>query len=271
MTWFKVDDGFYDHPKLVGVSMASRGLWVTAGSYCSRHLTDGVISWRQIRALGGTKAQVRGLLDAGLWRAIGERSGSESFAFHDWIESQPTKSSVLDARERERNKKAKWREAKSKKAADQQEEGNVHGGQVGHGDRGQNRPSTVSRPDPTRPDLSIEVGKGSADPARATGRPSDRCTAHVGVENPPACGGCAQARRDLEAWQAEKRRADIEAEREHRATQADAERAAINDCDLCDTRGYRNRRVCNHDPTEDDRRRRGLAEARSILAEKGIA
>lgn len=269
--WFKVDDGFYDHPKLVGVPMASRGLWVTAGSYCSRHLTDGVISWRQIRALGGTKAQVRGLLDAGLWRAIGERSGSESFAFHDWIESQPTKSSVLDARERERNKKAKWREAKGKKAADQQEGGNVHGGQVGHGDRGQNRPSTVSRPDPTRPDPYIGASAQLSPSARDDSPPSDRCLAHVGVEHPPACGGCAQARRDLEAWQTEKRRAAIEAEREWRATQADAERAAIDDCDLCDDRGYRNRRVCNHDPTEDERRRRGLAEARSILAEKGIA
>lgn len=84
MTWFKVDDGFYDHPKLTGVPMASRGLWVTAGSYCARHLTDGVISWRQIRSLGGTRAQVRGLVDAGLWRAIGDAT----YQFTSWRKGQ---------------------------------------------------------------------------------------------------------------------------------------------------------------------------------------
>ncbi|MGB3602738.1 MAG: hypothetical protein WBA38_04200 [Gordonia sp. (in: high G+C Gram-positive bacteria)] len=273
MTWFKVDDGFYDHPKLVGVPMSARGLWVTAGAYCARHLTDGVISWRQIRALGGTKAQVDGLIDAGLWRSIGEQYGSETFAFHDWIGSQPTKNTVLKNRERERNKKARWRELKDQKAEDQHESETVHGGQVRSVDRGQNSPSTVSRPDPTRPDLIKEVGRVGADPARATSQPLDRCQIHADNPNPPACGHCAQARRNHEAWQAEQKRARIEAEREQRATQADVERAAIDACHMCDDRGYLNRRVCNHDPDEFERNQRGIAALRAVFddREKGTA
>ncbi|STD70923.1 Uncharacterised protein [Corynebacterium ulcerans] len=33
MTWFKVDDGFYDHPKFLDVPNAAVGLWVKAGAW----------------------------------------------------------------------------------------------------------------------------------------------------------------------------------------------------------------------------------------------
>ncbi|AKJ72161.1 hypothetical protein GMA1_64 [Gordonia phage GMA1] len=265
VTWFKVDDGFYDHPKLTGVPMASRGLWVTAGSYCARHLTDGVISWRQIRSLGGTRAQVRGLVDAGLWRAIGERSGDDTYAYHDWIGSQPTRTEVLNSREREREKKAKWREKKDQKQRDQQEPVDVHGGHVGHGDRGQDRPSTVSRPDPTRPDLSIGANAQLSPSARETSRPSDRCPTHEGMDIVPPCGRCGEARRAAEEWDVIERRRKLRDEQRARAAQADVERDAIDRCTLCDARGYAGGRVCEHDPEVSARARRGIDAARRAI------
>ena len=69
MTWFKVDDGFYDHPKVIDLPLAAVGLWALAGAYCARHLTDGVITDRQIRAIGGTRKQAAALVAAGLWSA----------------------------------------------------------------------------------------------------------------------------------------------------------------------------------------------------------
>lgn len=49
-----------------GLDMAARGLWVSAGSYCARHLTDGAITGSQIRAIGGTSKQAEKLVAAGL-------------------------------------------------------------------------------------------------------------------------------------------------------------------------------------------------------------
>lgn len=61
MTWFKVDDGFYDHPKVENLSMAARGLWVTAGSWCAKQLTDGVISKKKLGSLAAPRHRSGGL------------------------------------------------------------------------------------------------------------------------------------------------------------------------------------------------------------------
>src|SRR5574343_246506 len=44
MTWARLDDGFYDHPKVEATSVAAIGLWVKLLTYCCKHLTDGFFS-----------------------------------------------------------------------------------------------------------------------------------------------------------------------------------------------------------------------------------
>ncbi len=152
MTWFKADDGFYDHPKVLGLSMAARGLWITAGTWCAKHLTDGVIPARQVRALGGTPAQTRALIQHGLWFESEDDSGAKSYAFHGWNDMQPSRKEILESREREREKKREWRKRKDREQGKRE---NVPGGQDGGQDQGHFRPSRhpdPTRPDPTRPD-----------------------------------------------------------------------------------------------------------------------
>lgn len=86
MPWFKVDDGFYDHPKVENLPMAARGLWLTCGVWCAKHLTDGVISAKRVRALGGTPAQIKALIKNGLWSECKGDSGAKCYAFHDWFD-----------------------------------------------------------------------------------------------------------------------------------------------------------------------------------------
>lgn len=83
MPWFPVDDSFHSHPKVLATSLAARGLWATAGSWCSdtAHLTDGVIPGHVLAALGGTPELAAELVAAGLWRRT--RKG---YAFHDWFQ-----------------------------------------------------------------------------------------------------------------------------------------------------------------------------------------
>lgn len=149
MTWFKADDGFYDHPKVLGLSMAARGLWITAGTWCAKHLTDGVIPARQVRALGGTPAQTRALIQHGLWFESEDDSGAKSYAFHGWNDMQPSRKEILESREREREKKREWRKRKDREQGKRE---NVPGGQDGGQDGGLPGVVPAPRPDPSRPD-----------------------------------------------------------------------------------------------------------------------
>lgn len=103
MTWFKVDDGFWSHPKTLALSDSAVALWVRAGSYACQHLTDGFVSVSTLRLLGDDRV-VGELVDAGLW--LDEGGG---FQFHDWIEYQETSVDVKDRREKARERQRKRR------------------------------------------------------------------------------------------------------------------------------------------------------------------
>lgn len=104
MPWFKVDDGLADHPKTVLAGNAAMGLWVKAGAWSAKHLTDGFVPSHMVQVLG-TKGQASTLVACGLWSA-----SPDGFQFGDWSEYQPSKESVeaerLAARERMANVRA---------------------------------------------------------------------------------------------------------------------------------------------------------------------
>lgn len=165
--WFKVDDGFYDHPKVTGLPMAARGLWVTAGSYCGRHLTDGVISAKQVRMLGGTKAQIRALIEHGLWVELKGDCGAIRYAFHDWNEQQPTSDQVKKKRESSRERQAKSRANRTQENASTSEDTKMSRCDIRRESRRESRCEShpVSRvtsrgrarqPDPTRPNSDLD-------------------------------------------------------------------------------------------------------------------
>lgn len=84
MTWFKVDDRFYSHPKTLATSLAARGLWVSAGAWSSDQLTAGAVPDHALAMLGGSPELADELVSAGLWKRV--RGG---YQFHDWDRYQP--------------------------------------------------------------------------------------------------------------------------------------------------------------------------------------
>lgn len=108
MSWFKVDDGFWSHPKVLGLSDQAIALWVKAGSYASQHLTDGVIPRKALKALHGSPEAAYELVEAELWL-----DHIEGWCFHDWHKYQPTRSKVEADREKTRERVAKYREKKT--------------------------------------------------------------------------------------------------------------------------------------------------------------
>lgn len=111
MTWFKVDDGFWSHPKVAALSDAAIALWVRAGSYSSQHLTDGHIARSVLRMLGESSA-VAELLDARLWDEV-----DGGYQFHDWAEYQETSAAVKLRREQARERQRRSRAAREAKRA----------------------------------------------------------------------------------------------------------------------------------------------------------
>lgn len=138
MAWFKVDDGFWSHPKVLTLPASAGWLWLRAGTYSMQHLTDGVVLAPIIQMLGSVEdAEV--LVDAGLWIRDGE-----TFVFHDWAKYQPSKDDVESDRERNADRQRKWRDK-------QRESRDID--PVSNGERNALlTPSvTAPRPDPTRP------------------------------------------------------------------------------------------------------------------------
>lgn len=259
MTWFKVDDGFYDHPKVLGLDVAAVGLWTLAGSYCARHLTDGVISERQIRAIGGTRRQAEKLVAAGLWSVDEASASARRYVFNDWRDFQPTRDDVLSKREEARRRMA---DARAKKAQTSENEkmfartNPERSQEVRQSDLRERSPyPDPTRPDPTRP-IGVEVSSqpygGNAREAGAAGEffPDDPeldgvalRARHTGVPEAAIRAGVARFTakptpkgpgllHTLIAEAAKQYHAEAE---EHAAKQA--RRAAIEACEWCDQNG----------------------------------
>jgi len=108
--WFKVDDQFWCHPKVLRCSPEAIALWVRAGSYCSAQLTDGVLT-DSARTLFGQDWDTCAteLVEAGLWDRI-----DGGYQFHDWKDFQPRSSTVKEKRAADRQRKAAARASKKK-------------------------------------------------------------------------------------------------------------------------------------------------------------
>lgn len=158
MAWFKVDDGFGSHPKVMMIPRAERaaciGAWLMAGVWSAQHLTDGRVPGYMLDELGIEVSQRVSLGTVGLWVEDGD-----GIAFKDWSDHQPTRADVLAAREKERARKEEYRRKKAVNT------GQSPAGTPADEDAGRQRVS--GHPDPTRPDpTNKEVAKATSSPSR---------------------------------------------------------------------------------------------------------
>lgn len=113
MPWFSVDDGFYDHPKVIELQSSpgwekAMALWVLCGSWASKHLTDGQIPRSIASRMGGDEASIELLISSGLWK-----KNVTGFCFHDWSSRNPSKKDVLERRRKTAERVNRFREKKS--------------------------------------------------------------------------------------------------------------------------------------------------------------
>ncbi len=181
LTWFKVDDSFYDHPKVFDLPDSAVALWTRAGCWSARNLTDGFVPARlPARLCDDHETAVQALIDSGLWRKA--RGG---YRFHDWDQYQPSREEVTA----ERGKKSiggrignhrRWHvdrgrfdpecvHCQRERASDNRSDSDRTDRRAPESDP---NPPDPSRPDPSRRDGG-SVGESSSGSRRATENDDD--------------------------------------------------------------------------------------------------
>jgi hypothetical protein len=159
MPWFRVDDTFAMHEKVMAAGNAAIGLWTRAGAWSMQQLTDGFVPNHVIRSLGTPKER-RTLVEVSLWEEV-----EGGVSFQNWTERQPTKEQIESARQAaaDRQRHARVR-AKSRRDS-QRESRDSHA--VSHG------PPNPTQPNPTRSSYGTTDGADKPPASRARQLPDD--------------------------------------------------------------------------------------------------
>lgn len=119
----------------------------------------------------------------------------------------------------------------------------------------------------------LQEGVGRADgpevvsPA-AEVAPPVHCSKHIDNPTTDPCRGCGDARRERERWELEQATAAKVAISARARQRAELLAEAIDECDLCDERGYLGIVPCEHNPERPEINRRGMAQVRAVLDAK---
>lgn len=148
MPWFKIDDTFAMHEKVMAAGNSAIGLWARAGAWSMQQLTDGFVPDHVLRALGTPKER-RTLVEVSLWD---EAEGG--IHFRNWAERQPTKEQVETARQAAAERQRHARERAKSQRDSRRDKGVSHA------------PPDPTRPDPTPKSKERDAGKPATTKAR---------------------------------------------------------------------------------------------------------
>jgi hypothetical protein len=122
MTWAKLDDDFYGHPKVLDAWRRDRsavGLFALSLSYSAKHELDGAVPANFIRQVlpdrDERRAAVTALLRAGLWEHNGGRG---AYAIHDFLDCNPSREELDRDRAAGRRRAQKSRRQRQLEVAD---------------------------------------------------------------------------------------------------------------------------------------------------------
>jgi hypothetical protein len=105
MPWFRLDDSFHSHPKILAAGNEAVGLYVRCGTYAAQYLTNGFIP-DEIALLYGTRELAEVLVRTKLWRRA--RGG---WQMPDYLDYNPSKEAVDNERRATAERQKRWRKA----------------------------------------------------------------------------------------------------------------------------------------------------------------
>lgn len=175
MTWFRVDDGFHDHPKFWDATEYAVCLWVRAGSWSAEKLTDGFIPDGMIhRWTRNAEVAAEELVSNGTWKRV-----EGGFQFHDWNDWNPTKEKVVRDRKQ-------WAE-RQQRSRERRKGHGVTNGVTSRRDTHRDSNRESHSPDPESPygDSHVRARVPGGTPARDPGVPREAAKA-AAEKNLPA-------------------------------------------------------------------------------------
>jgi len=102
MSWVKVDDGLYMHPKVLAAGVPAMGLWVRCLAYAAAHMTDGFVPSDAAYGVVSRRSSLPDeLVRAGLWRRDDALNG---WWIHDYLTYNRSRAQLVS--ERDAKKKA---------------------------------------------------------------------------------------------------------------------------------------------------------------------
>jgi hypothetical protein len=145
--WFAVDDSFESHEKVLALDPeladAALALWVLAGSWVGRQLTDGFVPQSYVTRADKQHGAAE-LVRVGLWQQV-----PGGYQFTNFHRRNPSREQVLGSRAKDAERKRKAREVLAqKRGASKAESARTSGVES---DVESCRESALTRPDPTRP------------------------------------------------------------------------------------------------------------------------
>jgi hypothetical protein len=155
MPWFKIDDTFAMHEKVMAAGNAAVGLWARSGAWSMQQLTDGFVPDHVLRALGTPKER-RTLVEVSLWVEV-----EGGITFKNWEERQPTKIQVEAARQAAAERQRHARERSKSQRESRRDNGVSHG------------PPDPTRPDPTPKDKETKARKKPATRLASDWKPTE--------------------------------------------------------------------------------------------------
>lgn len=90
MSWAKLDDGMWSHPKFLEISNGATGVWAKALSWSAQQLRNGAIPRTLQALLRATDSEIAELVGAGLWDQT-----EAGWQIHDYLVFNPSRESVL--------------------------------------------------------------------------------------------------------------------------------------------------------------------------------
>lgn len=170
MPWFKLDDSFDSHPKIIAAGNEATGLFVRCGTYCARHLTDGFIP-EHVALLYGSPELVETLVRTKLWRRV--RGG---WRMPDYLEYNPSAQTVDKDRAAKTERQRRWREARGRRPVDASTRASRDGAV-----------DAAPTPTPPRPE-----GSGAGNAPKNTGGGRANPAGSPPPVKPPWCGQCEE-------------------------------------------------------------------------------
>jgi hypothetical protein len=94
MAWFRVDDRFRSHRKVLAIPRKQRrdatSLWYAAGNWCADQVSDGHVPTYMVDELEFALDDAAALVAAGLWDVV-----DDGWVFHDWADYNPLRVEVM--------------------------------------------------------------------------------------------------------------------------------------------------------------------------------